>query len=214
MSKYTEEQDDVSFSEPILAQKQVKCRIDFASKEQWEVKPKKDWSQDAQMLMAKLIGTKFDACKLTLTIIDESVKTEHEGAKAKLTIEDQFNIEGYPYFDKKSGQVKKLGRQKLYQLEEALGFDPVFEVDGEVVEPFITKSGRKVAPKAKGADGQPKEVKRRLNSDFFSAYFDEDGQPIVDNWVDKVIYVDMGVEQSEQYGNKNVVDRYVKGPAI
>lgn len=192
MSKYTEEQDDVQFSEPILAQKGVRCGIQFAEKVTW--KNKHD-------------GQEYDACKLTIQISDESVRTEHSDAKPKLTIEDQFNIVQYPYLDKKSGAMKKLGKKKLYQLENAFGFDPVFQVNGQPVEVFITKNGNKVAPKIEG-------VKRVVNSEFFNAYFTSNGDPVIDNWIGKTIYADIDVEMSEQFGNKNSVGRYVKAPAI
>jgi len=192
MSKYTEEQDDVQFSEPILAQKGVRLGIQFAEKTVW--KNKHD-------------GQEYDACKLTTIISDDSVKTEHADAKPKMTIEDQFNIVQYPYLDKKSGEMKKLGKTKLYQLEAAFGFDPVFQVNGKQVEPFVTRNGNKVAPKLEG-------VKRVLNPDFFDAYFNQDGTPKVDNWVGKTVYADIEVETSEQFGSKNVIARYVKAPAI
>ena len=191
MSIYTEEQDDVQFSEPILAQKGVQLKVAFVEKTSWK---------------NKIDGQAYDACKLTLTIAEpSSVRTEHADAKPKLTIEDQFNIVSYPYTDKKTGEKKSLGRTKLYQLEQAFGFDPVFKVNGQVVAPFVTKAGNKVAPKIEG-------VKRSLNPDFFDAYFDGSGSPRVDNFVDKIIYADIEVERSEQYGNKNVIARYVKEP--
>lgn len=192
MSKYTEEADDVQFSEPIIAQKGVRLGIQFVEKTEW--KNKHD-------------GQSYDACKLTTIISDDSVKTEHADAKPKLTIEDQFNIVQYPYLDKKSGEMKKLGKTKLYQLEQAFGFDPCFQVNGQPVEPFITRNGNKVAPKIEG-------VKRVINKDFFDAYFDSNGNPKVDNWIGKTIYADVEVETSEQFGSKNVVSRYVKAPAI
>lgn len=196
MSKYLEEGDDVVFSEPILAQKGVKCKVTFAERTEWEAKTKGEKN-----------GTKYDACKLTLLIDDGSVKTEHENAKPRLTIEDQFNIVQFPYEDKKTGEAKVLGRTKLYQLEEAFGFDPVFKAQGAIVDPFVTKTGRKVAPKIEG-------VKRAINPDFFNAYFSGDGDPIVDSWVGKTVYCDIKLEQSEQFGARNSVDRYVKAPAI
>jgi hypothetical protein len=192
MSKYLEEEDDVQFSEPIIAQKGVRCGIQFATKSTWT---------------NKVDGNPYDACKLTVTISDDSVKTEHSDAKPKLTIEDQFNLQNYPYTDKKTGEIKKLGRSKLYQLEQAFGFEPVFQVGGKIVEPFVTKAGNKVAPKIEG-------VKRVLNPDFFKSYFKEDGSPNLDNLVGKIIYADIEVEKSEQFGAKNVISRYVKAPII
>lgn len=192
MSRFTDEQDDVQFSEPVLAQKGVKLKINFVEKTAWE---------------SKTDGKKYDAVKLALGITDQSVKTEHADAKPKLSLEDQFNIVGYPYKDKKTGEIKKLGRTKLYQLEQAFGFDPIFVVNNERVEPFVTRNGNKVAPKTEG-------VKRVINPDFFQAYFTSDGDPVVDNWVDKTVYADLGLENSEQFGAKNVVTRFVKAPTI
>ena len=194
MSKYLEEADDVQFSEAILAQKGVKMKVGFVERTEWEEKT-----------AGVKNGIKKAACKLTLKIDDMNVKTEHADAKPRLTIEDQFNIESFLYEDKKTGEVKKLGRTKLYQLEETFGFDPIFTVGGNVVEPFVTKRGNKVAPKVEG-------VKRIVNPSFFKAYFNMDGSPIVDSFVDKTIYADIEVESSEQFGDRNVIARYVKAP--
>jgi hypothetical protein len=100
-----------------------------------------------------------------------------------------------------------LGRQNLYELEAALGFDPVFKVNGVTVEPFITKNGNKVAPKIDG-------VKRFVNPDFMDNYFDALGNPIMANWEGKVLYADIEVEKSLQFGDKNVIKRFVRPPVI
>lgn len=189
---WANEQDDVQFSEPILAQKGVKLKMNFAESAKWK---------------SKVDGKEYDAVKVILDIDDDSVKTEHADAKAKRSINDQFNLAQFPYTDKKTGEVKKLGRSKLYQLEEALGFDPVFLVDGNKVEPFITKTGSKRAPKIEG-------VKRTLNPDFMDAYFLGDGTPNMSNWAGKTIYANVGVETSEQFGSKNIIESYVKAPLI
>lgn len=207
MSRYTEQEDDITFSEPILAKKAVRMGVSFAEKTEWEVKNKDKWTEEQRLSMQPLLGQKVDACKLTLQISDDSVQTEHADAKPRLTIEDQFNIEPYPYPDAKTGAIKKLGRQKLFELEGALGFDPVFKQNGEIVAPFITRTGNKVAPKGEG-------VKRVLNPDFFDTYFDNLGNPIMSNWEGKVIYADVEVETSEQYGAKNIIKRYVKAPQV
>jgi hypothetical protein len=207
MNRYTEEQEEITFSEPIIAQKAVRCGITFVEKATWEVKPKENWTAEQLATMQEFLGKKYDACKLTITISDDTVRTEHEGAKPKLTIEDQFNIEQYPFPDKKTGALKKMGKQKLYELEQAFGFDPIFMLGNEKVEPHVTKSGAKVAPKIEG-------VKRVINPDFFNAYFTADGDPVIDNWVGKTIYADIETEKSAQFGDKNVIARYVKAPAV
>lgn len=196
MSKFIDDEEEVIFYEPILAQKNVRCKIQFAERTEWEAKTGGEKN-----------GEKYDACKLTIQIDDKSVKIEHENCKPRLTIEDQFNIVQFPYEDKNTGERKMLGRAKLYQLEEAFGFDPIFKVGSEVVAPYITNSGRKVAPKGEG-------VKRIINPDFFNAYFSSAGDPIIDSWVDKVIYADIKVEKSEQYGDRNAIARYVAPPKI
>ena len=202
MSKYLDEQEDVVFSEPIIAQKGVRLGIGFAAHTLWEAKTNglKD-------------GRKFDACKLTLNISDDSVKTEHADSKPRMTIEDQFNVEQFPYEDKKTGEKRMLGRTKLYQLEQVFGFEPLFMVNNERVEPFITKAGNKVAPKIEG-------VKRVINHDFFNAYFkvvdNELGGvkaiPVLDNWIGKVVYADVEVQEDEKFGAKNTIARFVKAP--
>lgn len=186
------EQDDVQFSEPILAQKGVKLKVNFVESTKWK---------------SKVDDKEYDAAKIILDIDDSSVKTEHADAKPKTTINDQFNLAQFPYTDKKTGEVKKLGRSKLYQLEEAFGFDPVFLVDGQKVEPFITRTGTKRAPKIEG-------VKRTLNPAFMDAYFLGDGTPNMSNWSGKTLYANVGVETSEQYGSKNIIEAYVKAPVI
>ena len=189
---WTNEQDDVQFSEPILAQKGVKLKLNFVEATKWK---------------SKVDGNEYDAVKLVLDIDDKSVKTEHADARPKTTINDQFNLAQFPYADKKTGETKKLGRSKLYQLEEALGFEPIFLVNGQKVEAFTTKTGAKRAPKIEG-------VKRVLNPDFMDAYFMKDGTPNISNWSGKTIYANVGVETSEQFGSKNIIEAYVKAPVI
>lgn len=191
MNTFLTETDDVQFSEAILAQKGVRCGIISAEKVLWK---------------NKVDGQEYSAIKLKLQISDDTVRTEHADAKPKLNLEDQFNIVSYPYIDKKTGETKKLGRQKLLQLEKAFGFDPIFQVNGQTVEPFVTKNGNKVAPKIEG-------VKQIINPDFFNAYFDENGNP-KSELVGKTVYCNIGVETSEQFGSKNIVEAYVKAPAI
>lgn len=137
MSRYTEQEEEVKFSEPILAQKGVRMGIQFVEKDTWEVKEKEKWIEDGRLAMEEFLGKRYDACKITLQISDDSVRTEHEDTIPKMVIEDKFNIEAYPYPDKKTGKVTWLGRQALYQLEEVFGFEPVFVANGNQVDPFV-----------------------------------------------------------------------------
>lgn len=189
---YLTEQDDVQFAEPILAQKCVKLKANFVEAIKWK---------------SKVDGLEYVAIKLILDIDDNTVKCEHADAKPRLTIVDQFNLSQFPYTDKKTGETKKLGRSKLYQLEEAFGFDPVFMVNGKKVDPFITKTGAKRAPKIEG-------VKRTLNPEFMDAYFSGEGTPKMENWSGKTIYANVGVEQNETFGSKNTIQAYVNSPSI
>lgn len=199
---WQDEQDEVVITEPIQAKKDCKVQIAAVESTTWTVKPADKGGAPGYE------GQEFQAAKMTLTIIDENVQTEHEGSRPRLTIEHQFNIAKYPYLDKKTGTVRFMGRQHLYDLEEAFGFEPVF-VDGEdnPVEPYLTRSGRKVAPK--NVEG----VSRKLNPAFLSAYFTSDGHPNLE-WAGKVVYADVEVERSEQYGDKNVIKRFKVAPVL
>ena len=190
---FLDQEDDILIYEPILAKKDCKIKISFAETAEWKVKEH----------VPGYAGEIYKALKLTVLITDQNVQTENDDAKARLTIEDQFNVVKYPYLSKKTGQVEWLNRAKLYQLEDAFGFDPFFAVDGVAVAPHITKNGRKVAPKIAGA-------KQRVNPDFWTAYFNEDGTPKPDNWIDKEILADIGVDKNEQFGARNTILRYKK----
>ena len=76
--------------------------------------------------------------------------------------------------------------------------------DGQPVEPYITRTGRKVAPKGEG-------IKRSLNPAFIQAYFTADGHPNLE-WAGKVVYADIGVEESEQFGDRNRIQRFKPTP--
>lgn len=189
MSKYTDYEEAVKFKEPILAQKGVSAVIESAEKGTWK---------------SKVDGKEYDTCKLTIILTDDSIKTEHGDSIPKTTITDQFNIEPYPHFDKKSGDKSMLRPGRLFELEEAFGFEPVYvDGSGNSVEPFITRTGRKVAPKVEG-------VKRKINPSFFNAYFDANGNPNQANFSRKKVKVDVGVEKSEQFGDKNTIKAYKK----
>ena len=199
MSGCREESDEGILREPILAKKDVKLEITAAESTEWTVK------EAGKGGAPRHEGEKYQAMKLTLSITDEDVQTEHEGSRPQLIIEHQFNVARYPYLDKKTGTVKWLGRQNLYDLEEAFGFEPVFtNGNGEPVEAYITRSGRKVAPKIEG-------VKRQLNKDFTAAYFTSDGNPNLE-WAGKTVYADIGVEESDQFGDRNRIQRFKRAP--
>ena len=196
---WNQESDEVIVTEPIQPKKDCKVEIAAAEAAQWTVKSAGIGGAPGHE------GEVYKAVKLTLTITDENVTTEHENARPRLTVEHQFNIERYPYLDKKTGQVKWLGRANLYDLEEALGFDPCFfDAGGNSVEAFITRTGRKAAPKGEG-------VTRKPNPAFLSAYFNSDGTPNLE-WSGKTVYADIGIEVSEQFGDKNRISRFKKAP--
>ena len=196
---WRDEQDDQIMSEPILAKRDCKLEITAAESAEWKVKEASKGGAPGHE------GEVYQAMKLTLLITDPDIQTEHENARPRLTIEHQLNVAKYPYLDKKSGTVKWLGRANLYELEEAFGFDPIFtNGDGQSVEAYVTRTGRKVAPKGEG-------IKRQLNPDFTSAYFTTDGVPNLE-WAGKTVYADIGVEPSEQFGDRNRVQRFKRTP--
>lgn len=195
---WNDEGDAVQFSEPIQPKKDCRLEVSFAEPASWKVKEH----------VPGYAGQEFKAAKLTLRITDEQIETEHAGGKPKLTIEHQFNVDRYPYLNKKTGEVGWMGRQALFELEEAFGFDPVFtDAGGVKVEPFISKTGRKMAPKGNG-------IQRVFNPEFASAYFHPNGTINPDNWVGKTVYADVEVEKSDQYGDKNVIKRFKRAPAL
>ena len=199
MSRWQEEQDEVIVIEPILPKKDCRVEIGAAETAEWTVNATSDGGAPGYE------GQTFPAMKLTVTITDESIQTEHENARPRLTIEHQLNLARYPYLDKKSGTVRFLGRQHLFDLEEALGFDPVFtNGEGQSVEPYITRTGRKVAPKGEG-------IKRQPNPAFLSAYFHPDGSPTLE-WNGKTVYTDIEIEANERYGDRNRIVRFKRAP--
>lgn len=200
------ERDEVIFREPIKAQKDVKVKILSVENTEW--KPK-DAVKDAASVENMVLKDAYKAVKVSVVITDDTVKCENEDAMPRSQIDDQFNIQRYPFVDnKKGGVLGWMNRGKLFQLEAAFGFDPCFQdKDGNAVEPVITRNGNKVAPKIDG-------VARVLNPSFESAYMNEDGTINPSNWVGKEIRVDVAVEKSEQYGDKNVIKSYKKGDLI
>lgn len=194
------ERDEVVFREPISEQKDVKAKISFAEPTEWRPK-------DAVKALGG-VEDSYKAAKLTVAITDDTVKTEHSDALPRLIIEDQFNVQRYPYLDKKTGKLAWMNRQRLFDLETAFGFDPVFVDRSEnVVPPHITRSGAKVAPKVDG-------VARILNPAFLGAYFHDDMTVNPTNWIDKEILIDVKIESSETFGDKNVITRYKKVATI
>lgn len=198
----SQERDEVQFKEPILKQKDVKARISFAEPAEW--KPK-----DNVKALDLGLQDSYKACKLTVIITDDSVKTENPDAIAKSIIEDQFNVQKYPYEDKKTGKLAWLNRGKLFDIEWAFGFDPYFvDKQNQPVEPFVTRTGNKVAPKVDG-------VARILNPEFVAAYFHSDMTVNPSNWIDKEILIDVDIDNSsEVFGAKNIIKRYKKMATI
>lgn len=196
---WQQEQDEVINYGPILPKKGVKLEIGAAISATWKVKEEADGGAPGHA------GEEYPAMKLTLEIKDEQVQTEGEHIRPRLTIEHQLNLARYPFLSKKDGSAQWMGRTGLYGLEESLGFEPVFvNGGGQRVDPFITKAGRKVAPKGDN-------IKRQLNPDFTQAFFNADGSPNLE-WAGKTVYGDVEVERSEKFGDRNVVTRFVAAP--
>ena len=196
MARWAEEQDEIVVREPIQPKKDCQVRIEAAEAEEWIVKEH----------VPGEAGKAFKAMKLTLTITDEAVQTEHENAQPRRTLDHHLNLDRYPFLDKKSGTVKWMGRQGLYGLEEALGFDPIYLKEGQPVEAYVTRTGQKRAPKGEG-------ITRQLNPAFVAAYFHPEGTPNLE-WANKTVYADIGIEKDEQYGDKNRIVQFKAAPVL
>ena len=185
-------------SEPIQPKKE--CAIQFVDVEGTV------WT--AKEGAGEFAGKDFGAMKVQVSIVDKDISTENPDAKPKLVFDDVFNIETYPYEDKKTGSVRWMSPNKLYQLQEAFGFETVYkDSQGNVLEPRVSKAGKKYAPKGE-------DVHRHLNQDFLDAYFDSNDKPVVLNWVNKTIkcnidYKKQSQDDEEQYGKKNTVSSYL-----
>lgn len=142
--------------------------------------------------------------KLTIQITDELVETENSDAKPRRKLDDMVILEPHPYVDK-DGVQRFLKLEKLFQLQQFLGFEPLFvNKFGQVVDPHITKTGRKVCPKDASIAFQPA---------FLDAYFDANEEPRFDAWMNLEGVASIGVkkdtpENIEQYGLKNEVKSY------
>ena len=85
MSRFLEDQEDVQFAEPFLAQKSVKFKIGYAEKVEWEAKTG-----------GVKNGQKYAACKLLLELDDTTVKTEHANAKPKKNAKHMQAMQNIP----------------------------------------------------------------------------------------------------------------------
>jgi hypothetical protein len=199
--------DPQSFDEPIQPKRGCKLKVHFVEAADWVPKDEvlrldpgvRRASANPQDLLEH---PKFRALNLQLRVIDDNVETEHtEGRPAIIT--DRFPLQRYPYWSKKNQAIDWMNRFKLFQLEEAFGFEPVFLAeDGERLEARITRTGRKLAPKVAG-------VRRVLNPEFQGAYFDQDLRPKVDNWLDQDLTADVVLDPDEGFGERNSIARYV-----
>lgn len=184
-----DQEHDVVFTEPIVEKKDCEVEIVDVGLSPWIAKA------------GEHVGKAFNACKLQLVITDKDIRTETEGAKARTVLDDVFNLEPYPYM--KDGEPRWMTIGKVYELEAAFGFEPVYvDASGNKVPPHVSRTGKKYAPKVEG-------VKRKLNPAFVEAYFDESDSPKVMEWVGKKLRAHVAVRKSEQYGDKNVVKRYL-----
>ena len=192
------EYEDVQLTEPIQPKKDCLVQIAAAEGASWTVKPASEGGAPG------FEGQVFPAMKLTVLITDPNVETEHEGSRVRRTIEHRLNLDRYPFKDK-NGAVGWMGKQGLYELEEALGFPPVY-VNAELqpVEPFITRTGRKAAPRGEG-------IKRQLNQDFLRAYFTPEGNPNLE-WAGKNLAADIEIQRDDRYGDRNRIVRFKPVP--
>lgn len=204
-----EQEDEVSFPCCIKPKKDVEVIIRSAEPMEWRLKD--EVYEAADPLTKELFDSKaddagviaFKAVKLVIEVSDENIEPETEGGQLKRTIESVFNIERYPYVNKRTGSISWLSRNTLFSIERAFGFDPCFvDEDGNEVEPFVTRNGNKIAPK--NVSG----VRQKLNEDFSKTFFDDEGNPKSENWEDREVLVNIGIQRSDQYGDKNTVKSF------
>ena len=187
-------EDQVDSFEPIQPKDNCELKVVSVEPDEWKVKDGVIGHE----------GETTKSVKMQLQIMDKDVETKSEGAKPRRNFEIIFNVAPH-YYLSKDNEVKVLGRSTLFQLEEAMGFDPIYVNGDGPVEPFVTRTGRKRAPKGDG-------VKRKVNPDYVEAYFYPDGNIKPDNWVDKTLYAKVGIRESDQFGDKNVVKAFKPAP--
>lgn len=139
---------------------------------------------------------------VTLNVTDPSARCENSDAKPG-QIKEYINLEVHP---SQAEGKKATYISKAMSLMEALGFEPQFlDAEGNVSEGVVTRTGRKVAPKGGHT---------RYNPDFIEAFFQkaEDGQeePKFGVWSGLKVYAKLGIEKSEQYGDKNKVLMFLR----
>src|SRR3990167_2858719 len=99
------ERDPIVFKEAILEQKDVKARVSFAEPAEWKPKDAVRQAEGGDSLKDR-----YKAVKISVIMTDDSIRTEHADAVAKVIVDDQFNAERYPYLDKKTEKVAWLNR--------------------------------------------------------------------------------------------------------
>ena len=183
-----DEQRTPDVYENILEKKDCKIRIEGASLHDWTPKE------------ATGVTEKTRAMKLEITITDDNVQTENSDAKPARKIDDYINLAPHPYVNK-DGEKAMLRPNKVYQLQRAFGFDPLFVDDeGSPVEPKITKTGNKVCPAG---------AHEKLNPDFLDAYFDESDEPKFGSFEGKEIIAHVGVGKgTAEFGPRNEIKAY------
>jgi len=176
------------------------CRIEILNAEMG-----KSWRHKIEVPSAgyKVPG-ETRVMKLTINITDDAVECENRDAKPRRKLDDMVILEPHPYVDK-DGVQRFLKLEKLFQLQQFLGFEPRFvNKFGQDVEAHITKTGRKVCPKDASIAFQPA---------FLDAYFDANEEPRFDAWMNLEGVASIGLkkqseEETLQYGAKNEVKSY------
>ena len=175
------------------------CRIEILNAEMG-----KSWKHKVTAPGDYKVPGETRVMKLTINITDEAVETENSDAKPRRKLDDMVILEPHPYVDK-DGAQRFMKLEKLFQLQQFLGFEPRFvNKFGQEVDPHITKTGRKVCPKDASIAFQPA---------FLDAYFDANEEPRFDAWMSLEGVASIGLkkqseEETLQYGAKNEVTSY------
>ena len=175
------------------------CRIQILNAEMG-----KSWRHKVEAPGDYKVPGETRVMKLSIMITDDLVETENSDAKPRRKLDDMVILEPHPYVDKNSVQ-QFLRLEKLFQLQQFLGFEPVFiDSAGNECDPHITKTGRKACPKGASIG---------FRKEFIDAYFDSNEEPKFGVWMNIDGVASIGVkkqteEQAAQFGTGNEVKSY------
>jgi len=152
--------------EPIMEKKDCKIRILGAKPGEPNANGDLGWEQKGDYAQKNENGDpkRTKTMILELEIIDEDAKPINKDAKIRKRFEDRLiAVETHPTILKDSGVSVKQPPSKLYQLQQAFGFDtPYFNKDGNPDTAPLGRTGKPYCPKGWSMG---------INEEFADAYF-------------------------------------------